>query len=109
MALKLVSYRTASDPCVRTGALVEAGVLDLRQVLSAADSGLSICSCFDDLAEVLSCDECVDLVRTSLERAGGVEPVAGAELLAPIPVPAQAVLPGHELHEPPAGERLAAA
>lgn len=87
MTLRLISYRTATDPAVRVGALVDERPYDLRDALDAAGIEPPGCDCLGSVAQLLACDECLDAARQALGGVDSLSALQDAEILAPIPCP----------------------
>ncbi len=87
MIMRLVSFRMDADSRVRTGALVEEQVIDLGAAAQASGDEGCEAGCWDDLAALLACDECLAAARRVVE--GGPQGISAGEVevLAPIPRP----------------------
>ncbi len=87
MILRLISYRGDCGVPVRVGVLVDDRPYDLSAAMAAARITVPDPDQFLDVAEILACEECVDVARRAAEAVGKIEPLEDIELLAPIPCP----------------------
>lgn len=87
MTLRLISYRTGDTAPIRVGALVDDTPHDLLSAMQAAGVTAPDHACFESVASLLACPECLDAAREALARAHASSAVEGATILAPIPNP----------------------
>ncbi|MGD9497719.1 MAG: hypothetical protein AB7Y46_15565, partial [Armatimonadota bacterium] len=85
MILRLISYRAAPDQAIQVGALVGDRPYDLAQAVEAAGIDGPACQCLRSVAELLACEECLEVARCALEDVDEALALADVELLAPIP------------------------
>jgi len=87
MTLRLISYRQDDGAPIRVGALVDDTPHDLLSAMRAAGVELPEPACFESVAGLLACPECLDAAREALAKADASSAVEGATILAPIPSP----------------------
>jgi 2-keto-4-pentenoate hydratase/2-oxohepta-3-ene-1,7-dioic acid hydratase in catechol pathway len=86
MTLKLVNFvpRNWTEAIPRAGALLEDRIVDIAEVCEAADVE---CGCAGAVVDLLSCADCLQMVREALAKAGPDAPglpLAEAKLLSPV-------------------------
>jgi 2-keto-4-pentenoate hydratase/2-oxohepta-3-ene-1,7-dioic acid hydratase in catechol pathway len=87
MTLRLVSFREDAEAPVRAGALVGDHVMDLGRAAEAAGEKGCERGCWDDLAGLLACEECLAAARRVAESGAEGAPQDEVEMLAPVPHP----------------------
>ncbi len=87
MTLRLISYRSDAGSPVRVGALLDDAAYDVCDAVVAAGINAAACACCRSVAELLACEECLEMARHGLGAVEDIDPLEGVEILAPIPSP----------------------
>ncbi len=87
MALRLISYRADRNSPVRVGVLVNDRPCDLLRALETVGIRTPDRACFQDVAGLLACPDCLEAARLAVEEIDDSAALEDVEVLAPIPCP----------------------